>query len=131
MGETSHHQCETLSEFKKNESQYENGTIHKLIKDIKNDMQDSGKSWAPQAIQQLQGGIDFIEKEYNAMPQLVAAYEQFYTDLKETGTKYCAAERQWAAIKEWVSNAKLPKAITDTIENLRNNNYRDENDDDF
>jgi hypothetical protein len=54
--------------------------------------------------------------------------------LKESGAKYCTAERQWAAIKEWVAkvtDADLDQSIKNAIEDLRNSNYRDENDDDF
>jgi hypothetical protein len=132
MGETSHHQCETKSCFQnKAESKYKNYTIRQLIKDIKNDLQDPEKAWVPEAVQKLQGDLSFIEKEYDAIPQLVAAYEQFYPDLKESGPKYCTAERQWTAIKEWVAASNLDQHIKDAIEELRNSNYRSENDDDF
>jgi hypothetical protein len=147
MGETSYYQsetpasykkdepkCATLSPYKCEESKYENATIRQLIKEIKNDLQDPKKSWAPEAVQKLQGEISFIEKEYDTIPQLVAAYEQFYLDLKESGAKYCTAERQWAAIKEWVAkvtDTDLDQLTKNAIEDLRNSNYRDENDDDF
>ena len=131
MEETVHHQCDPLSDYKRCESDYENATIRQLIKDIKDALQDPRNSWTPAAVQKLQGDISFIEKEYDTIPQLVAAYEQFYPDLKETGAKYCTAERQWAAIKEWVCNAKLIQSIKNAIEDLRNRSYRDENDDDF
>jgi hypothetical protein len=132
MKETTHYQCETKSCFKQEaESKYKNYTIRQLIKDIKNDLQDPKKSWVPEAVQKLQGDLSFIEKEYDTIPQLVTVYEQFYPDLKESGPKYCTAERQWTSIKEWVTNSNLNQQTKDAIEELRNSNYRSENDDDF